>query len=111
MPYGRDPNLGFWRTCGRCGERYTDQAAHERFHIDRPDDDHMTVKEVAAAVGRQKSVVKHWIKTRKLPAVYTTIAGTRRVWVKRHALRDFVASAMEGDFRKAVTWAATGRAV
>jgi hypothetical protein len=102
-----DSDRGRWRTCLDCGAPYTDRIVHMRTHIDRPSDNHLTIDEAAAAVGRSAGTLRYWLKKGWLKKE-TKGRGNHRTWVTRKALKDFVEGEMAGDLRKAVKWAETG---
>jgi excisionase family DNA binding protein len=102
-----DINRGMWRRC-ECGENYTDRAAHLKSHVERPTEDHMTVSEVAKALGKTTNCIRHWIKTGRIRSEIT-VRGARRAWITRKALLAFVKAAIEDNFSTATEWAKSGK--
>lgn len=107
MSHPVDIYRGQWRRCGDCGESYNDKSAHEKLHIQRPSDSHLTIEEAAEALGRPKTVVYRWIKTGKIRHEERG-RGNNRFWITRQAIRNFVTAGVLKDIGKVVDWARTG---
>jgi excisionase family DNA binding protein len=107
MSWPVDIYRGQWRRCGDCGESFTDRSAHEKQHIERPSDSHLTLAEAAKALGRHQNTVRYWIKTGKIRHERHA-RGFNRTWITRQAIRNFVASGVVKNLGLVVEWAKTG---
>ena len=83
----------YYRHCYDCGKSYrADQkAAHYRGHLDRPDDNCLTLDEARDALGTTKGSLNHAVRTGRLKVVRTE--GRKRVWVTRQALAAYARAA------------------
>jgi hypothetical protein len=107
VTWQQDSHRGVWRTCEACGERYNDRVAHIKTHVERPSDDHLTVREASEALGKARTTVDYWIKHGRIKTE-RTLRGPVRCWVTRQALRAFVRESVEENFSAAADWAKTG---
>lgn len=89
------------RTCGKCGG-----AKEYCNHVNRPEDDCMTIAEVAKAVGIPRRTVAYHVATGKLasfrrPGVYKNT----RNWIKREAVAPYAKALMEARPELMAAWA------
>lgn len=107
MSWPVDIYRGQWRRCGDCGESFTDREAHNKQHISRPSDSHLTVVEAADALGVNRQTVANWIRKGKI-RYEERGRGNGRYWITRQAIRNFVQDHVTKDIGKVVEWARTG---
>lgn len=107
MSWPVDIYRGQWRRCADCGENFTDREAHNKQHIERPSDSHLTIAEAAAALGVHRNTFNRWVRLGKIRHE-ENVRGINRYWVTRQSIRNFVQDHVTKDIGKVVEWARTG---
>lgn len=108
MSWPVDIYRGQWRCCSDCGESFTDREAHNKQHIVRPSESHLTVDEAAAALGTHRNNVARWMRAGKMRHEVHG-RGNGRYWVTRQAIRNFVQAGVMKNIGSVVEWAKTGK--
>lgn len=103
-----NPHGIFWMRCLDCAKGFPrdEYNRHMASHVSRPQEDAMTLAEVAAAVGHTVASIHHRARTGKLK---TFMVGDKRPqWVLGSEFKRFVATLLAKDPTIVIRWAKTG---